>query len=651
MKTLRIKSSLLAALACLALTPFASRAASDIAIGPTGTEASISNPDGTWIHMWNGVGAWSTSFDPANPPPSGDTAGSVYNQGTWTGGGQDNYNTANSGNWWGAVTFDGSQYASIEFDVKYDTNSTILPASSAHLDVGFDTGYHLESLTTLSFNRASSPLADGAWHHVSIPVPASRAGISAAHSVGYYQWNPASSGTMNFWMANVVVVARVVPVAPPTLSTPVKTTPGLNVFASTEGNSFFDRQEVELRQTTGLSWVGQATTANPVTYSFTIKDYPKSVNCEAYLFLVPNPTANDEAPDWNQTNCAIAYVQGNSSSATMRFRYKVNEDHQQAMYSGGSETRGFYTNAPGSWDGVTPNYLESGDLGFVTNNGVLGTWTVKFTSDTNGTLIAPNGNTKSFVMPAYNASYFAESSGFNVYLGMQANNADAINQAVVYSNFAITGVPSAMSDNFLADSTLDTVVWNNGVSHGPAGVLVVPSTAAYWLRWTLPDTGFSLQTASAVNGPWSSLTAGPIIPLFGIRQQQVASSELPGQTAFFRLIKRNFTQLQVLLPGESNAPDTVSGKTGTPTAVNQGDLVNVTINAVDATWHIVNVSGQTIHLTTNDPQGVTPNDSALTGGTMNAYVVFGSSGSWTVTASDVTDPTKTSNTSTAQPVN
>src|SRR6266478_6482712 len=88
-----------------------------------------------------------------------------------------------------------------------------------------------------------------------------------ALGISYYQWNPdGTSGTMNFWMANVVLVARVVPTPPPTLSLPTKVTPGLNVFASTEGNSFYDRQEGMLRQSSGLTGVGQATAGNPATY-------------------------------------------------------------------------------------------------------------------------------------------------------------------------------------------------------------------------------------------------------------------------------------------------------------------------------------------------------------------------------------------------
>ena len=43
-----------------------------------------------------------------------------------------------------------------------------------------------------------------------------------------------------------------------------------------------------------------------------------------------------------------------------------------------------------------------------------------------------------------------------------------------------------------------------------------------------------------------------------------------------------FAQLQVLLPGQTAAPGTSTGQTGTPTAQTAGTGYTVTVNAVDA---------------------------------------------------------------------
>lgn len=646
--------SLVAGLA-LAASSTAVYGASDIDFGPTGTEASTANSDGTWINMW-GPAYVSTTFDTANPPPTGDTQGSIYNQGNWTGdtGGMDDYNMISPGTWWGNVKFDPAQYTSIEMDFKYDTNSTMSPAGNAQLGIGFDTGYDFNQVTNLVFTSGTG-IADGNWHHLSLPFSAASVGSIGdnADGISYYRWNPGgTTGTMNYWMANVRLVAQIVAVPPPTMNPPQRPAAGLNVFASTEA-SLYDRQEAELVQNSGLSWVGQATTANPVSYAFTISSYPNSINCEAYLFLVPNPAGNDNAPDWNETNVVIGYLQGSPSNAIFHFEYKVNEDHQQAMYSGGTETRGAYTNAPGSWDGTTTNYLESGDLGSVTNDGVLGTWTIMFTSDTNVTLIAPDGSKSSFVFPAYNVGYFAEtaSPGFNIYLGMQANNADAINQAVDYTWFNVSNTASPYSENFLGETALSTSIWTTAQASGPKGVLIVPATAADWVYWSLPYSGFSLETGSSLTslGTWTSPSLYTPVPFYGYEGQLVDSTELPaGNSVFFNMVKRVPTQLQVLLAGETNAPGTATGKVGTPTAVSLSGSASttVTVNEVDSTFHIVS-SSDTVTLTTSDSNGgfLPSGPYTLVNGTVTATALFGTEGSQTVTASDTTSTNITSNTS------
>ena len=398
-----------------------------------------------------------------------------------------------------------------------------------------------------------------------------------------------------------------------------------------------------------------ATEANPVTYSFTIAGYPNSVNCEAWLFLVPNPNYLDNAPDWNETNCVKIRLQGSPGNGTMQFQYKVNEPGQQAMYSGGNDGANYWTNAPGSWDGVTPNYLESGFLGSVSSDSILGTWSIKFTSDTNVTLIAPNGNSTNLIMPSYNVSYFSEqaSPGFYIYLGMQANNADAMNQAVVYSNFSVTGTAAPYSEDFLADSVLDTTnIWNTSAATGPKGVLIVPDGAVSWITWTLPDTGFSLQTSPTLNDPlgWTTpASGGAILGMNGIRAQLLSASDVPaGNTAFFQLIKRAATRLQVLFPGETNAPNTVTGKIGSPTAADVYGEVDATVYAVDDTFHIVN-SSDTINLSSSDADAVFPNGVSvpLVNGMATVPVYFATTGPQTLTAADGSNTNITSSTSAA----
>jgi hypothetical protein len=125
------------------------------------------------------------------------------------------------------------------------------------------------------------------------------------------------------------------------------------------------------------------------------------------------------------------------------------------------------------------------------------------------------------------------------------------------------------------------------------------------------------------------------VALFPGQTALVPRSSLPaGNAAFFRLAKLTATQLQILWPGETNAPGTVSGKIGTPTPVSLsgGGIVNVTINAVDASFNIVSVSDN-VHLTTSN-DAITPNDASLVNGTLQQTIVFVSTGAQTVTGTD-----------------
>ena len=135
----------------------------------------------------------------------------------------------------------------------------------------------------------------------------------------------------------------------------------------------------------------------------------------------------------------------------------------------------------------------------------------------------------------------------------------------------------------------------------------------------------------------------------GIRSQLIAASDLPaGNDAFLRLIKRVFTKLQILLPGMTAAPNTGNGYTGTPTTQPAYTPFDVIVNSVDANWNLVNGPTDTIDLTSSDPNFFVVTDSIdlpLSGGTATFSVEMLADGSGTITATDVTDGSKTAATS------
>jgi hypothetical protein len=107
----------------------------------------------------------------------------------------------------------------------------------------------------------------------------------------------------------------------------------------------------------------------------------------------------------------------------------------------------------------------------------------------------------------------------------------------------------------------------------------------------------------------------------------------------------SFVKLEVLLPGESAAPGTVTGRTGTPNAQTHGVAFNVTVMAVDANWNVVNTITDVVGITSSDVAATMPANAALAAGIQTFNVTLITLGSQTVTGSDITDPSKIANTS------
>src|SRR5207247_8663654 len=93
-------------------------------------------------------------------------------------------------------------------------------------------------------------------------------------------------------------------------------------------------------------------------------------------------------------------------------------------------------------------------------------------------------------------------------------------------------------------------------------------------------------------------------------------------------------KLLVLAPGETAAPGTASGKSGTPAEQTAGTAFAVTVNAVDANWNLVNTN-DTVAITSSDPNAALPLNAGLVNGGGSFSVTLKTAGSATVTASNV----------------
>jgi len=221
---------------------------------------------------------------------------------------------------------------------------------------------------------------------------------------------------------------------------------------------------------------------------------------------------------------------------------------------------------------------------------------------------------------------------------------------IVLSNVKITGTAMPINDSFTG-SSLDTSTWVLRASQ-PNDVFLPTSDIAFDMSWTLPDAHFKLEAAASLNGPWSELNLTNTSIIGATRVVPIPKSVLPSKAqSYFRMLKRVATKLQVLMPGETAAPGTATGKTGTPTAQKVGVPFDITVNAVDSNWNLVDYVTDTVSITSSDTSATLPIDAALVAGAQTFSVTFGTAGSFTVTATDATDTAKAAGTGSATTVN
>jgi|GEM_PF-2000755 len=565
------------------------------------------------------------------------------------------------------------------------------------------------SWTTIANFQVPNAASNG-WVHIKVPINPSTPTLAGSIGLGFKKWVASSaSGKAAFWIDNIQINAALVATPPPTMSGPVRAKAGLNLTAV---SGPYNRENIKTLVGANETWIGKG--ATPVNYSFTISqgvDGSAGAQFQNHVFLCSVP-GTESSPDWNEPNVIFLDLESTTSGGTSwTFRYKTNLPSQNNMcYNGGGITVTLtnggsgYASAPGvsfsggsgfnsglgataqiDVTGVVTNIVVTNNWGFTTaptisfsggggtgagasvvlsgSGGIgalatltdtnpiyrTGTYTLSIKNDNQVTMTTPGGLSTNFTVDLASMQMIG-AAPVTAYFGCQAGNTAGVGQLSVLSNVTITGTDNPINDTFANGSTLNTNLWLKN-STDANGVLLVPGNVPYdWVYWTTPANGYRLQTGSSL----TNLTDATqnFQAQFGTKIGSLAPAA--GGQQFYRAVKRVPYQLQVLLPGETNAPGTLSGKTGTPTAqslsVNFG-IVPVTVNMCDSSWFIVS-STDTVHITTDDGSATTPVDSGLVNGTLTTTTFsFGSTGTFTVTATDVTTGAMLPNTSSSVLVN
>jgi hypothetical protein len=93
------------------------------------------------------------------------------------------------------------------------------------------------------------------------------------------------------------------------------------------------------------------------------------------------------------------------------------------------------------------------------------------------------------------------------------------------------------------------------------------------------------------------------------------------------------------MPGETAAPGTPSGKSGSPRPQVAGIAFDVTVRACDSSWNTITSVGNSILITSSDVSATLPSPAQLVSGQQVFQVTFNAAGSFNVLAHDQTDNT------------
>lgn len=294
-------------------------------------------------------------------------------------------------------------------------------------------------------------------------------------------------GNVEIDLANVSITETNLPPPPPPAITIIPAKPGLRVFAQDNTQTY--NQEGFSTVDGSQSWVGVATSNNPVSYSINFADFDTVNNYTLYVQFLQNGVSGDPFGVYNGRNAFVWQITHQDAGFTTQIDWK--------------------TNAPQS--GQNNNALP---LTTTTSTNGRGTWTLTFTSDTNGMVTAPDGTSASFILPN-DPQWLADfANPMIIDFGTAPNNTAGYGQWITYKSIGISNViDGTIYDDFTQEDTLNTSLWNPGFSLNSANannggsVFQVSTNTSFWLNWPALDDGFTLATsASLTNDPTAWFT-------------------------------------------------------------------------------------------------------------------------------------------------
>ena len=499
------------------------------AANPTGVDYSTGNIGAIWGN-WFGMApniVWDNTQD-AQGNLDGGLGGSMLLEPVFVGGDQLEMWDSPSGitpNLNGAAL----GFTSFECDVMFD--------SSSATQTNYTTG--LVYFGNLQFGQRIAPgygqdyypgvavipqSMSNQWVHVKLNLNTSDPALTDIADVLVHIYGPFGNGGTNaddligqvmFWVDNIKFKAPLaLPLIPP---------PSLKITPATAGTARFfavapQYTRVILASTdTAQSWIGSisdtgdptAPFASPVSYSFTLSHIATQPGVQTGIWLVQNDTGTYNGQDYSGPTELWLEILGNGANGVIgNVAWKANDP------------------------GANPTNTV---LNFTNRVGV-GTWTLTFTGETNGTLMAPGWTTASnFTIPDPTvATDFA--NPLTAVFGMQDNNGAAVGAWDDFTRISVTNVSGVNElDVFSLDTALDlTNLWTgryntgtptgyyqitNAAANGGAGftsaypvnlatpIVLVTTNTPFWITWNVTTNGYGLAESTTGTLPITSLVS------------------------------------------------------------------------------------------------------------------------------------------------
>jgi hypothetical protein len=408
-------------------------------------------------------------------------------------------------------TFDPTKFTYIDFDLYLDAPAGLATYGQYQLHYWWSWA----SIGTVPLTADNL----GKWTHYSLPLP-----TSEVHGIVLHPGGNALSGVFTYYIDNVTLWK---PANPPTIT---KLVPGSLVqgvqFTMNDNSQQWQREAI-VTPSTDLPHLWTAQGMYPVSYSFTIANFPPATpnhGFEAHMYLINADTgggvtgwnATYGGADWNVPDLLKFTVEnGNGSGAIARISWKTN-------LAG--------ANCPGDVDHNPVN---------ITGPSVVGTWTLTFTDATSGYVTGPGLSATNFTLPAdavaNNFSPATDYIQFGMFKNDGANDGHNNQAHGTFSELKQEGTIGAFDDTFPGPNLTATYAWRTTSS---TVIAWTPANIAYWLTWTLPDDGFSAETSGSANGGFTDAGVTYTYTIGATKVGGVPAANVPpGNAAFFRLKK------------------------------------------------------------------------------------------------------------------